>query len=102
LSRLPSPFCFRLFFRYGFAYFAWGQPLTIVLLPTASWIAWDHRHEPHPWLVGWGGVLLTFCLAWLRTMILPVSASWVAGIVGMSCGAWPGYESCDALYQVKK
>jgi hypothetical protein len=39
----------------------------------------------HTWLLfGWDGISQTFCLDWPRTVILWISASWVARITGMS------------------
>jgi hypothetical protein len=36
----------------------------------------------HPQLVEMGFFLLTFCLGWLRTVILLMSTSKIAGIIG--------------------
>jgi hypothetical protein len=35
----------------------------------------------------WDRVSETICLGWLWTMILPISASWVARIIGVSHGS---------------
>jgi hypothetical protein len=39
------------------------------------------------WLIGWDGVLLIFCPTWSQTMILLISAYWVAWIVGVNHAA---------------
>jgi hypothetical protein len=36
------------------------------------------------WFLFWDRVSWTICLGWLRTMILLISASWVARITGVS------------------
>jgi hypothetical protein len=47
------------------------------------------------WLVGWYGDLANFfCLGWPWTLILPISAFWVAGITAMSHCAW-----CSQVYR---
>jgi hypothetical protein len=52
----------------------------------ASPHSWNDRHELlHPVIV-WGGVWKTFCSSWAS--ILPVSASQVARIIGLSHCAW--------------
>jgi hypothetical protein len=43
--------------------------------------SWD---DTMPKFIGWDVVLRTFCLSWPWTLILLISASWVAGITGMS------------------
>jgi hypothetical protein len=43
----------------------------------------DRCTPPHP-AIGWDGVWHTFCLGWLRTMILPIFTSQVARIIGLS------------------
>jgi hypothetical protein len=55
--------------------------------------SWDERPAPLcPTFIGWDlgqGGLLTCCLGWAQTMILLISASWVAGITGGSCCVSP-------------
>jgi hypothetical protein len=41
---------------------------------------WHHC----PWLIGWYGVSLIFCPGWLRTVLLLISISPVAGMTGRS------------------
>jgi hypothetical protein len=43
----------------------------------------SHSISPFLWWVFWDRVSGTICLGWLRTAILLISASWVAGITGM-------------------
>jgi hypothetical protein len=56
----------------------WGYPIYASLVDGII----DVHH--YPWLVGWDGVLLIFCLDWTWTWILPISDSGVTGITGMS------------------
>jgi hypothetical protein len=54
---------------------------------------WDLNSGPSPWVTSpalfcdgffQDGVSWTICLGWLRTMILLISASWVARMIGVS------------------
>jgi hypothetical protein len=83
LSHTPSPFAlvtFQVRFQISCPRLAWDQ--TTVLLPTASHIAGVVGACLQ--LVCWDEDLLTFCLDWPWTVILPVSASLVARITGVS------------------
>jgi hypothetical protein len=65
-----SGFCFLFFFQYwslNSGPSPWATPPALFL-----------------WRVFWDRVSQTICLGWLRTMILLISASWVARIIGMS------------------
>jgi hypothetical protein len=52
--------------------------------------SWDYRCTPvHPaFLLVEMWILLTFCLGWLGTTTLLISASWVVRITGVSYWAW--------------
>jgi hypothetical protein len=58
-----------------------------------AWASLDHdlgmtSVHHHTQLLVEMGVSLTFCTGWPWTLILLISASWVAGITGMSHHAW--------------
>jgi hypothetical protein len=70
------------------AFFHWDEGLTnvfvqVVLPISASHIAWNDRSNPTPSCY-WDGVSETFCPSWLWTTNLPISASQVSRITGMS------------------
>jgi hypothetical protein len=46
--------------------------------------ALSHFTSPFLWQVFWDRVLWTVCLGWFLTVILLISASWVARITGLS------------------
>jgi hypothetical protein len=56
---------------------------TTILLFYISYPREDGRYATMP-PIGWEGVLKPFCLGWPQTTILPMSASQVTGIAGMS------------------
>jgi hypothetical protein len=77
-----SPFC-SVIYKIGSHFFpelAW----IIILLISVSWVAWDDKHIAPHLAVGWNGVSTTFCPDWPWTTTLPISASQVARITGMS------------------
>jgi hypothetical protein len=55
----------------------------------------------HAQLIFWDGILLTFCPGWPQPVIHLISASWVAGIIGMSHHGLPDFSSfLPAFYVV--
>jgi hypothetical protein len=76
----PALLCFS-YFQVECCIFAWGQSQTMVLLPTASHVAGMTGEHHHTWLECWDEDF-TFRLVWLQTLMLLISAFWVAGITG--------------------
>jgi hypothetical protein len=76
-------------FQIGSHIFCPRPAWTTIHLPMASHIAEITGAYNHTQLIGWYGASLTSSLDWARTMILPISASWVAGITGVYHHAWP-------------
>jgi hypothetical protein len=54
----------------------------------------------HTWLICWDEVLLPFCLDWSWAVILPISASWVAGITGVGHNTAPSYAHSFIKYSL--
>jgi hypothetical protein len=50
----------------------------------ASEVAYDRHTPPGPAFYWWDGVSRTFSPSWPQAVILPISASWVAMIIGVS------------------
>jgi hypothetical protein len=92
LNHTTNPFCFS----YLSARFS-------CFLPGVNFRLWYfYLHLRHDWVYGNASpylacfqdlVSLTFCLGWPRTEILPMSASQVAGFIGMSHCTQPHYLS---------
>jgi hypothetical protein len=83
LSHVPSPFALVIF-RIGSLVFpqaSWGCRSFCLCFPGNR----DDWHVPSHlvYLLRWG-VYLTFCPGWPWNAVLPISASWVAGITGMT------------------
>jgi hypothetical protein len=80
LSHAPNPFCF--------------SDRTLNFCPELAWTlcllhCWDYSCIPHICLVCWNEVSLTWFVApWPRTIILQISAYWVAGIIDMNHHVW--------------
>jgi hypothetical protein len=91
------PFLTLVIFQIGSLTFCSGRPQTTILLPLClpytqlELQAKCYQAE----LVCWDGgrVLLVFCTDWPWTIILLISNSQVAGIIGMSPHAWPKKKS---------
>jgi hypothetical protein len=81
-------FYFLAIFQIGFH--AWGWPQTMNLLPMASpHIAVITGSHYYTQLIDWDGVSLTFFPGWSWTKVLPISASQVARIIGVSYHTQP-------------
>jgi hypothetical protein len=70
-------FWFRVTFQVAACVFAWVR-LGLQSSTYTSTLTYYAQ------IVFWDGVSLTFFLGWPRTRILPISALWVAGIIGVS------------------
>jgi hypothetical protein len=87
LSHSTSPFCIGYFWD-RVSFYARAAWIVILLfeLPCRTWMT-DMYHYPQ--LLIEMGVSRTFCLGWPQTLILPISASLVARITGVSHHTWP-------------
>jgi hypothetical protein len=60
----------------------------VSLVPRSSYLrlpgSWDYRHAPPRPAFWWDSFSLTFYPDWSQTTILPISTSWVSGIIGMT------------------
>jgi hypothetical protein len=89
-ARLPDLLCFNYFSdtgsQFGLEWPSEWDPLTY-----ASCIAGiiGIHHHCLPSLFGEMGILLTFCLGWPQTVILPISTSQVVWIISMNHHAQP-------------
>jgi hypothetical protein len=73
-----------LFLKYSSRFFFFF----FLFCSTGAWTRsthWATLSAPFLWWVFKDRVSWTICLGWLQTAILLISASWVAGITGMSC-----------------
>jgi hypothetical protein len=59
---------------------------------------WHDRCMPPHSAISWDEVSQTFCLGRRLTVILPISASWVARIIGMSNSTQPPFFLMVSLY----
>jgi hypothetical protein len=83
---MPQPFLHLVIFQIDH-HFCLVKTMSKILLPMPPH-SWDCRSEP-PWPVCWDEILLTFCLIWPQTAILPISTSRVAGITDENHHVWP-------------
>jgi hypothetical protein len=83
LSHTSNPFLLWLFWRQGVVLCpGWPGPWSFCfMLPAVAGII--GVHTPTSFLLRWG-VSQTFCLGWPTAMMFPISAFWVARIIGMS------------------
>jgi hypothetical protein len=61
---------------------AWSMVLLVWAFCSLGWQALTMA--PRYWLIWVGGVSWNFCMGWTQTVVLPISASQVAGITGVS------------------
>jgi hypothetical protein len=93
LTTLPAPFfalvkCKKILFWDKILLYDWvGLDHNAPIF--ASLCNWDDRCVPPCLVIGWDGVLWTFCLGWLQTKILLISTSQVARIIGLNHHARP-------------
>jgi hypothetical protein len=81
LYHLSHTFSLSFFILVIFQTGSLGTPSSHLLPPTQ--LGWQ-VHTHHTQCIGRDGVWLTFCLSWPQTLILPISASRVSGISGVS------------------
>jgi hypothetical protein len=78
----PPHLCFSYFSRVS--WFCLGLASNYHTPTYPSHVAGITDVHHHTQIIGWDGVLLTFCPRWPRIAILLISASRVAGIIGVS------------------
>jgi hypothetical protein len=86
LSHTRSPFCF-VYFSDKVTHFCLGLASDFDPPPIASHMAGMTDVHHFAQLICWDGISLNF--AWPQTVILPVSASQISGIISVSHDAWP-------------
>jgi hypothetical protein len=105
LNYTTHPVLLSLFFKSGLTLYL-GQPgsWASYLCFLCSLLCRDDGHNHRTWLMDWDGVLWNFCLAWPWTVILLISASWIAEISGVchcdwvTVGGW-GHHTGGLLQQ---